>query len=67
MIGLGLAASGIWEYGKIYSGAIVTANLNIAVLVRNEIFGRFLYLVINSLFAKVSHFSVGVPCIHFLN
>ena len=65
MIGLGLAASGIWQYGNTYSGAIVTANLNIAVLVRNELFGRFLYLVVNTLFAKVSHF--GNPRARFMN
>ncbi|KAF8737706.1 hypothetical protein AX14_012476 [Amanita brunnescens Koide BX004] len=52
IIGLGLAASGIWKYGNRYSGPIVTANLNVAVLMRNEIFGRFLYIIVNTLFAK---------------
>jgi hypothetical protein len=53
IIGLGFAASGIWEYANRYSGPIVVANLNIAVLMRNEIFHRFLYLTVNTLFAKV--------------
>jgi hypothetical protein len=54
MIGLGLAASGHWPYGAKYSGAIVVANFNVAILMRNEVFGRLLYLLVNTLFAKVS-------------
>lgn len=53
MIGLGLAASGHWPYGAKYSGAIVVANFNTAILMRNEVFGRLLYLLVNTLFAKV--------------
>jgi len=53
MIGLGLAASGHWPYGAKYSGAIVVANFNVAILMRNEVFGRLLYLLVNTLFAKV--------------
>lgn len=53
MIGLALAASGHWPYGRKYAGAIVVANFNFAILMRNEVFGRILYLVINTLFAKV--------------
>ena len=53
MIGLALAASGHWPYGVEYTGAIVVANFNVAILMRNELFGRFLYLLVNSLFAKV--------------
>jgi len=53
MVGLVLAASGHWPYGVKYSGAIVVANLNVAVLVRNEVFGRLLYLFVNTFFAKV--------------
>jgi len=52
MIGLALAASGHWPYGVKYSGAIVVANFNFAILMRNEVFGRLLYLFINTLFAK---------------
>jgi hypothetical protein len=52
MIGLTLAASGHWPYGVKYNGAIVVANFNFAILMRNEVFGRILYLFINTLFAK---------------
>jgi hypothetical protein len=53
MIGLALAASGHFPYGVTFNGAIVVANFNMAILMRNEVFGRLLYLVINTLFAKV--------------
>ncbi|KAH7916016.1 hypothetical protein BJ138DRAFT_764428 [Hygrophoropsis aurantiaca] len=52
MIGIGLAASGHWPYALKYPGALVVGNLNFAVLMRNEIFGRCLYLFVNTLFAK---------------
>ncbi len=53
MIGLALAASGHWPYGAKYCGAIVVANFNFAILMRNEVFGRLLYLFVNTFFAKV--------------
>lgn len=53
MVGLGLAASGVWQYGLKYNNAIALANINVAILVRNEIFGRLLYLFVNTCFAKV--------------
>lgn len=53
MIGLTLAASGHFPYAVKYSGAIVVANFNMAILMRNEVFGRLLYLLVNTLFAKV--------------
>ncbi|KAK0210559.1 hypothetical protein DFS33DRAFT_1370985 [Desarmillaria ectypa] len=52
MIGLCLAASGHFPYAIKYSGAMVVGNLNFAILMRNEIFGRILYLVVNFCFAK---------------
>ncbi|KAK7043662.1 hypothetical protein VNI00_008273 [Paramarasmius palmivorus] len=52
MIGLGLAASGHFPYAVKYSGAMVVANFNFAILMRNEVFGRILYLVVNTCFAK---------------
>jgi len=52
MIGLGLAASGHFQYGVDHAGAIAVANFNIAILMRNEVFGRLLYLLVNTLFAK---------------
>jgi hypothetical protein len=53
MLGLALAASGHFPYGVKYDGAIVVANFNMAILMRNEVFGRLLYLLVNTLFAKV--------------
>ena len=53
MVGLTLAASGHFPYGVKYTGAIVVANFNMAILMRNEVFGRLLYLFVNTLFAKV--------------
>ncbi|KAJ6577540.1 hypothetical protein B0H19DRAFT_1120308 [Mycena capillaripes] len=52
LAGLLLAITGHWEYPRRYTGAFVLGNLQAAILVRNELFGRFLYLVVNTLFAK---------------
>ncbi|KAF8061509.1 hypothetical protein FPV67DRAFT_1703970 [Lyophyllum atratum] len=52
MIGLTLAASGHFPYAIRYSGAMVVGNFNFAIIMRNEIFGRLLYLVVNTCFAK---------------
>ncbi|KIK59691.1 hypothetical protein GYMLUDRAFT_651800 [Collybiopsis luxurians FD-317 M1] len=52
MVGLGLAASGHFPYAVRQSGAMVVGNLNFAILMRNEIFGRMLYWIINACFAK---------------
>ena len=49
----GFAASGRWHYARKYGGAMAVGNFNVAVLVRNEIFGRCLYLFVNTCFAKV--------------
>ncbi|KAH7889767.1 hypothetical protein F5I97DRAFT_1924289 [Phlebopus sp. FC_14] len=51
-IALGFAAAGLWPYALKYPGALVVGNLNFAVLMRNEIFGRLLYLFVNTFFAK---------------
>ncbi|KAG1841358.1 hypothetical protein C8R48DRAFT_781426 [Suillus tomentosus] len=51
-IGLGFAIAGKWPYAAKYPGALVVGNLNVSVLVRNEIFGRCLYLFVNTFFAK---------------
>lgn len=53
-IGILLAALDVWHYPRQYTGAFVLGNLLTAILVRNELFGRFLYLIINTLFAKVA-------------
>lgn len=55
MIGLGLAASGHFPYAVRQSGAMVVGNLNFAILMRNEIFGRILYWIVNTAFAKVTY------------
>lgn len=54
-IGIGFAASGHWPYAVRYSGAMVLGNLFCAILMRNELFGRFLYWFVNTFFAKVSN------------
>ncbi|KAG6841379.1 hypothetical protein C0991_011719 [Blastosporella zonata] len=51
--GIALAITGQWQYPQHYSGACVLGNLLVAILMRNELFGRFLYLFVNTLFAKV--------------
>jgi len=55
MIGLGLAASGHFPYAVNYAGSIAIANFNFSILMRNEVFGRLLYLFFNTLFAKVCY------------
>jgi hypothetical protein len=45
--------TGHWSYPLRYPGAMVLGNLLAAVLVRNEVFGRFLYAIVNNCFAKV--------------
>ncbi|EMD38610.1 hypothetical protein CERSUDRAFT_153590 [Gelatoporia subvermispora B] len=62
MIGFGFAASGHWPYATRYTGAFAVANFNVALLVRNEIFGRILYLVVNTLFAKWSPLWFRLGC-----
>ncbi|KAF8531749.1 hypothetical protein JB92DRAFT_3080866 [Gautieria morchelliformis] len=52
VIAIVLATTGHWPYARKYTGAMVLGNLLFAVLMRNELFGRLLYLVINTLFAK---------------
>ncbi|KAJ7188638.1 hypothetical protein C8R46DRAFT_1205784 [Mycena filopes] len=52
LIGLLLAALGKWQYPRRYTGAFVLGNLQVAILMRNELVGRFLYLIVNTLFAK---------------
>jgi hypothetical protein len=52
-----LAALNVWDYPRRYTGAFVLGNLFTAILMRNELFGRILYAVVNYLFAKVFPFS----------
>ena len=53
-VGLFLAALDIWTYPRRYTGAFILGNLLFAILMRNELFGRLLYLFVNKAFAKVS-------------
>lgn len=52
-IGIVLAAVGKFDYAINHSGALVLGNLLCAVMMRNELFLRFLFLIANTLFAKV--------------
>ena len=45
--------SGAGTYAHRYTSAFVLGNVLTAILVRNELFGRFLYLFVNASFAKV--------------
>ncbi|RPD53448.1 hypothetical protein L226DRAFT_516932 [Lentinus tigrinus ALCF2SS1-7] len=51
-VGLLLASLNIWTYPRRYTGAFVLGNLIFAILMRNELFGRVLYLIVNKCFAK---------------
>ncbi|TRM69136.1 hypothetical protein BD626DRAFT_543984 [Schizophyllum amplum] len=51
-IGLICAAVGVWQYPRNYTSGFVLGNLLIAILVRTELFGRFAFLVVTTLFAK---------------
>lgn len=43
----------VWHYPRKYTGALILGNLLAAILMRNELFGRLLYLIVNTCFAKV--------------
>ncbi|TFK44880.1 hypothetical protein BDQ12DRAFT_40544 [Crucibulum laeve] len=62
LIGIAFAISGKWTYPRRYTGAFVLGNLLTAILMRNELFGRFLYLVINTLFAKWTPLKFRLGC-----
>ena len=53
LVGILLAALNVWMYARKYTGVFVLGNLFTAILIRNELFGRILYLIVNTLFAKV--------------
>ncbi|KAF9073580.1 hypothetical protein BDP27DRAFT_1215721 [Rhodocollybia butyracea] len=62
IIGLVLAATGVWQYPRKYTSAFILGNLQMALLMRNELFGRFLYLVVNTLFAKWTPLAFRLAC-----
>ncbi|KAH6649464.1 hypothetical protein F5144DRAFT_634978 [Chaetomium tenue] len=45
LVGIALAAADKWDYARDHLGALVLGNLLMAVLMRNELFLRFLYLI----------------------
>ena len=53
-VGIAFAASGHFQYAEKWTTAMALGNLNCAILMRNELFGRFLYLFVNTCFAKVT-------------
>lgn len=61
VIGITLAASGHFPYADKYTSAMALGNLNFAILMRNELFGRLLYLFVNTCFAKVPIASYQSP------
>ena len=54
LAGLVVAVMDVWPYPRNYTDALILGNLLTAILVRNELFGRFVYLLVNKLFARVS-------------
>ncbi|KAI9465291.1 hypothetical protein BJY52DRAFT_1114066 [Lactarius psammicola] len=52
IVGLVFAILGTWQYPRKYTGTLILGNLVAAILARNELFGRLLYLLANILFAK---------------
>ncbi|KZT65479.1 hypothetical protein DAEQUDRAFT_716552 [Daedalea quercina L-15889] len=66
IIMFGFAASGHWHYARQYGGAMAVGNFNVAVLVRNEIFGRCLYLFVNTCFAKWTPLRFRLMCTSIL-
>jgi hypothetical protein len=70
-IGITLAASGHFPYADKYTSAMALGNLNFAILMRNELFGRLLYLFVNTCFAKVPialfQSSLRIWCLSFIS
>ncbi|KAH9485483.1 Adenylate-forming reductase 06235 [Psilocybe cubensis] len=60
--GIALAIFNVWSYPRKYTGAFVLGNLLTAILMRNELFGRFLYLTVNTLFAKWTPLPFRLAC-----
>jgi hypothetical protein len=63
--GMIVAGLGHFPYAHSNTGGIVIGNILAGVIVRNELFGRLLYLIVNTFFAKVGQipFSYRVPLI----
>ncbi|KAL0070352.1 hypothetical protein AAF712_002540 [Marasmius tenuissimus] len=66
LVSIFLTIAGVWHYPRQYTGAFVLGNLLVAILVRNELFGRLLYLTVNTLFAKWPPLWFRLNCTAFL-
>ncbi|KAF9470004.1 hypothetical protein BDZ94DRAFT_1151315 [Collybia nuda] len=66
IIGMVLSITGKWPYPRRYAGACVLGNLLTAVLMRNELFGRLLYLIVNTLFARWTPLGFRLACTSIL-
>ncbi|KAJ3513424.1 hypothetical protein NLJ89_g2954 [Agrocybe chaxingu] len=62
LTGIALAIAGVWSYPRKYTGALVLGNLLTAILMRNELFGRLLYLIVNTCFAKWTPLAFRLGC-----
>ena len=54
LVGLALTVFDRWSYPWQNTSAFVLGNFLIAILVRNELFGRLLYLTVITFFSKVN-------------
>ncbi|KAF8633334.1 hypothetical protein AX17_004506 [Amanita inopinata Kibby_2008] len=61
-----LAIAGIWKYPQEHTGAFVLGNILFAILTRNELFGRLLYLFVNVFFAKWPPLKFRLVCTSIL-
>ncbi|EIW80688.1 hypothetical protein CONPUDRAFT_57605 [Coniophora puteana RWD-64-598 SS2] len=61
-VGLALAISGRWTYPRHYTGAFVLGNLQTAIITRNELFMRVLYLFVNTCLAKWTPLRFRLAC-----
>ncbi|CAE6420116.1 unnamed protein product [Rhizoctonia solani] len=55
LAGMIAAGLGKFPYAHDNAGGVVIGNILAGVVVRNELFGRLLYVIVNTLFAKPSH------------
>ncbi|KAF8738479.1 hypothetical protein AX14_011317, partial [Amanita brunnescens Koide BX004] len=58
--------AGKWTYAQNHAGVFVLGNILIAILVRNELFGRLLYLIVNTLFSKWPPLKFRLACTSIL-
>ncbi|KAM6502508.1 hypothetical protein JOM56_002485 [Amanita muscaria] len=62
IIALLFTLSGTWTYPQQHTGAFVLGNILAAIVCRNELFGRLLYLTVNTLFAKWTPLKFRLAC-----